>query len=300
MDAPLYNDLPGQSAIRLLKLETGCGEEPIVVSLITVDSVSALEYDALSYVWGDPNATEKIICNNILISITINLHWALLRIRKSDKATVVWADALCIDQENVQERSHQISMMGAIYSNACIVYLCMGKDPDGRAADAYSVLEDMSPYVSGGIISNHPDLKKFEKDNRWFAISVLIHQPWFFRAWVVQEAGLAENPRACYGNVEFCYRHLLMVVTWLNRHKWSIRYNLTARLIHMLWSDWRQPPSQPNLTFLDLMRHCSWQECSDLRDHVYSYLGHTLAQHADGSGLIVQPDYSKEPSAVYA
>ncbi|KAH9212011.1 hypothetical protein DL95DRAFT_264187, partial [Leptodontidium sp. 2 PMI_412] len=55
-------------------------------------------------------------------------------------------DAICINQRDVQERNHQVSIMGTIYANARTVYLCIGDDLDGGASDVLSILKELKPY----------------------------------------------------------------------------------------------------------------------------------------------------------
>jgi hypothetical protein len=299
IESAFYAKLRGKTTIRLIELGPGHVHQPIVVSLITVDSASALQYDAISYVWGNPDATTNIICDGRPTPITINLHWALLHVRKPDRPSIVWADAICINQRDVQERNHQVSMMGTIYANARTVYLCMGDDPDGGASDVLSILKELKPYMDGRAVSAFLQLDNIENDNRWFAVGTLTRRPWFRRAWVLQEAGLADNPRVHYGEVEFSYRDLIAVLRWLTRCTWCYRYEVNAWHIHMQWCNWRQAPSRPQYTFLDLLCHTTVLQCRDPRDHVYSFLGHPLAQLKGGSGSIVQPDYDKSPLTLF-
>lgn len=298
-ELPLYAKLQGETAIRLIELGAGHAHQPIVVSLINVESVSALQYDAISYVWGDPEITTDIICDGQRTHITVNLHWALLHVRKPDRPSVFWADAICINQRDAQERSHQVSMMGTIYANARTVYLCMGDDPDGGALDVLSLLKDLKPYVDGRAESAALRLDNIENDGRWFAVGTLTHQPWFRRAWVLQEAGLAANPRVRYGEVEFSYRDLIAVLQWFSRCVWREEYGIKIWHIHLQWYNWREAPSSPQYTFLDLLCHTTLLQCRDPRDHVYSFLGHPLAQLKDGSGTIVRPNYEKDESALF-
>jgi hypothetical protein len=96
-----------------------------------------------------------------------------------------------------------------------------------------------------------------------------------------------------YGEVEFNYRDLIAVLRCANSCTWSTRYGIQIWLIHSQWCNWRQAPSRSEYTFLDLLCHTALLRCRDPRDHVYSLLGHPLAQLKDGSGPIVQPDYEK-------
>jgi Heterokaryon incompatibility protein (HET) len=226
-----YAKLRGATTIRLIKLGPGSTSQPIVASLITVDSASTLQYNAISYVWGNPDATINIICDGRPMPITINLHWALIHVRKPDRPSVIWADAICINQRDVQERSHQVSMVGSIYANARTVYLCMGDDPDGGASNVLSILKEAKPYVDRRDIPAFLQSENIKNDKRWFAAGTLTRQPWFERAWVLQEAGLADNPRVYYGKVEFSYRDLIAVLGCLNPCRWGDRYGLQTWLI---------------------------------------------------------------------
>jgi hypothetical protein len=77
-------------------------------------------YEALSYVWGDADSATNvaILLNDENITIGSGLAIALTRLRRADETRVVWADGLCIDQSNNLEKSHQVPMMGSIYSMA--------------------------------------------------------------------------------------------------------------------------------------------------------------------------------------
>jgi hypothetical protein len=79
------------------------------------------EYVALSYVWGNPNKTREIFINEKSVQVTENLESALRILR--DKLPMrlgvrLWADALCINQNDVKERSTQVQRMREIYQKA--------------------------------------------------------------------------------------------------------------------------------------------------------------------------------------
>jgi hypothetical protein len=43
----------------------------------------------------------------------------------------LWADAVCIDQSNVHERTEQVAMMGAIYSGASCTLVWLSEEVNG-------------------------------------------------------------------------------------------------------------------------------------------------------------------------
>ncbi|KAG6356286.1 hypothetical protein INS49_015673 [Diaporthe citri] len=85
-----------------------------------------LKYTALSYVWADPPGTTPIIVNGVETQITLNLEAALRHIRQPSCAAVLWVDALCINQEDLAEKNHQVEMMREIYSGAELVVAWLG------------------------------------------------------------------------------------------------------------------------------------------------------------------------------
>lgn len=69
------------------------------------------KYDALSYEWGDSTSTTfSIVVDGVEVSVRENLWWALWYLRQADKVRVMWIDALCIDQNNLKERNHQVCL----------------------------------------------------------------------------------------------------------------------------------------------------------------------------------------------
>jgi hypothetical protein len=103
--------------IRLLKTISGLEDEPLRCSLEVISLEDNARYSALSYCWGDANDRVNITVNGQNISVTKTLENALRRIRNVNQNTVVWADAICINQQDAAEKSVQVGMMGDIYSN---------------------------------------------------------------------------------------------------------------------------------------------------------------------------------------
>ncbi|KAF2874341.1 heterokaryon incompatibility protein-domain-containing protein [Massariosphaeria phaeospora] len=114
--------------IRILKLEPGSWDDPINCSLFLVDiSTDPLNYEAISYVWGDGRDRRNVVCNGQRISVTRNLFDALQIFRQSQTAPrLLWADALCINQKDTGERNHQVQSMRLIYSKASRVLIWLG------------------------------------------------------------------------------------------------------------------------------------------------------------------------------
>ncbi|KAF2660329.1 heterokaryon incompatibility, partial [Lophiostoma macrostomum CBS 122681] len=85
-------------------------------------------FTALSYVWGTYSPVpDVIVCNDVQFKVTSNLHSALQHLRRSLGKFTIWVDAICIKQENSEEKQKQIPLMSEIYSRAEYVYIWLGE-----------------------------------------------------------------------------------------------------------------------------------------------------------------------------
>ncbi len=75
-------------------------------------------YEALSYVWGSPEKSRLVSTDEGSLSVTENLHAALSRLRNHFSPRIIWIDAICINQDDKEERGHQVRSMVEIYSRA--------------------------------------------------------------------------------------------------------------------------------------------------------------------------------------
>ncbi|EMC93573.1 hypothetical protein BAUCODRAFT_55390, partial [Baudoinia panamericana UAMH 10762] len=105
--------------IRLLQIQPGSGHlDPISVKLAVYGLHDAPTYEALSYSWQD-DAQDAITVNGVARFVLSKHLWhALRRLRSRNSERFIWIDAICINQKDEQEKSHQIPLMGAIYQQA--------------------------------------------------------------------------------------------------------------------------------------------------------------------------------------
>ncbi|PVH96922.1 HET-domain-containing protein [Periconia macrospinosa] len=309
LDQPLYFPLLEGQVIRLIELSPGAWNDPISIRLLIAELHNAPEYDALSYVWGNPANTVPISCNGREFQVTPSLYAAFKRIRLTYRPRIVWADAICINQSNTKEKSHHVAFMSEVYRRAHKVLICMGRDTEGAAEDVASLVDDVTKLIANyKSIADMPVLEATDalcSDVRWKSMAKFQNLPWFTRAWVVQEVGLAKDPRVLYGPVEFSYRDLMKVAAWTMRRAPNLdtRAGVSFYSIHVDWEnwmdDWRDTATYPENNIVDLFNQARWLGCSNPRDHIYSLLGHPLARLEDGTGLIMDPDYEKDHMQVW-
>lgn len=89
-------------------------------------------YIALSYTWGDDTVKKPIRVNDGMFNVTSNLEIALRYLRKSRSFPILserlWIDAICINQQDVEERNSQVRRMREVYRRASRVLIWLGAD----------------------------------------------------------------------------------------------------------------------------------------------------------------------------
>ncbi|KAI0547991.1 heterokaryon incompatibility protein-domain-containing protein [Xylaria curta] len=184
-------------------------------------------YTALSYVWGDPTPVDRILIDGKKLGITANLGAALRDLRDNSRIHRLWADAICIDQGNIPERSKQVTRMGEIYGRANNTVIYLG--PSNPHTDAIIELakrcahlndpesDAISPRVpckdGGGLTSDIISLVDA-------ALKDLLTNPWFQRIWVLQELVLSRVPWVQCGLKRVRWADLCHVlVPWLETYR---------------------------------------------------------------------------------
>jgi len=115
--------------IRLLKLRGDKTSKHVECELkhYRLSSLHKYPYTAISYHWGDPKDTAPIIVDGVEVQVTRNLKDALCQLQ-ADGYYRIWADAICIDQNDDEEKSEQILYMTTIYSLASEVVVWIGAE----------------------------------------------------------------------------------------------------------------------------------------------------------------------------
>ncbi|KAI8714707.1 HET domain-containing protein [Fusarium sp. LHS14.1] len=228
--SPTYTPLGDPSLnIRLLEIHVRESKRRPAVTcrMRTVPLDDAPPFAALSYVWGDAHDLENIVVNGQLVSVTKNLEAALQNapffqdIHPACSPTfLLWADAICIDQQNNTERGAQIQLMAKIFQQAECVFAWLGsEDEDLAFRSMRPILHEMTrtgennirdlrslaslqwlrPYPE--LCDNHVFVTKDESlpnipalfNAAWSAINDLVSRKYWTRVWIFQEAVLAKR-----------------------------------------------------------------------------------------------------------
>jgi hypothetical protein len=177
-----YSPLPlGHDSTRLLRLMPNKDETAVIKCQLfdyTLEPGKQTHlYEALSYVWGDPNKTVPIFVGEHRFNITENLHTALLRLRNHSIERIIWVDAVCIDQANEKEKAHQIQYMAKIYGQANRVIIWLGEAAD----NSDQAFEDIR------VAAEDEFTNSLIEETSQKAILKLLERLWFRRIWVREQ-----------------------------------------------------------------------------------------------------------------
>ncbi|RYP38014.1 hypothetical protein DL767_002742 [Monosporascus sp. MG133] len=201
----------GNATIRLFNLRNGASSDKLegFLEYCDLNDISGPpDYTAISYTWGSALKQFSLHVtnadNNSPILLPASLYLALRRIRRSDRPTLIWADAICIDQNSQSEKTQQILLLWRIFRSAQRVLAWIGEEEEG-SREAVKRLRNLGKVLQGFRKAvDQPDriktMQHISSDylprgdvDTWHAVRSLLRRAWFSRIWTVQEAILASD-----------------------------------------------------------------------------------------------------------
>jgi hypothetical protein len=322
--------------IRLLSIHPAKDAgESINCSLAVVELAENLQYEALSYAWGDPARTHCIQLNGSHFNVTRSLGTALQYLRRTDAIRMIWIDAICINQDNITERSSQVLMMRNIYQRAWRVVVWLGNHDEltdhglfRRFGHLYAVdgdVERSRDLEFWHLLAGTPEttatanycaerslhvpyaydlplgkmtLTEIELPfprSHLQCLGRILARPYFSRLWIIQEVVLAKEVIAMVGDTCITWEGLGAASGILSRSVFLRTELHHADFITTICSNWKRPFKGRTFGFLDLLEITCAFKVSDERDRVVALIG-----IADDCGhLAFRPDYSKSPFDFY-
>ncbi|KAI1120742.1 HET-domain-containing protein [Nemania abortiva] len=304
--------------IRLLVLK----KSPFYPSVIQAEMVHRPiypppDYEAVSYRWGSSDLTDEILVDGCRFSITRAAFDLLLARRSVWRERTVWIDALCINQNDVREKSEQVQLMRDIYHRASRVVAYPGSDWRYRLAGSfiYQLWALAHQYNAEGM--DWLATPNLAGSPQWRAIADLFSDEYFTRAWVIQEIAVGQTTQLYIGGtyvpwmifaevVDWCFhpsrRHILSGSDEKERRIW--RSGHTFKNIAVMTSlrpeaeQWRGTVGAYSslINLENLLYVTSTFRAGDPRDRVFGLVG--IARTA-GDAALTTPDYSLPVEQVF-
>ncbi|KAL0929831.1 heterokaryon incompatibility protein [Colletotrichum truncatum] len=264
-------------------------------------------YVALSYCWGSTKDITHIAVSQSRFPVTRNLAHALqlLRLKGFHR---VWADAICINQSDLDERAQQVSCMCAIYQHATITVAWIGNPNTNRdlvLSKRSCELINLLNKKRDSLVSAPPNcnqkpaynqkllqaLRLLDSDD-WNILIELFKQDYWSRVWIIQEVSVSANVQFVWGSQSFWLKELRCAMSVCQNYRADIpgadKVASTEgfRHVEMLFG-FRQSTSNTPKSLIQALIDCQRAVSTRRRDRLYA-LTHLTT---DGTKLIPNPDY---------
>ncbi|OAG07054.1 uncharacterized protein CC84DRAFT_1088499, partial [Paraphaeosphaeria sporulosa] len=257
-------------------------------------------YEAVSYTWGGPNLSCRLRCidDNSELHITKNVDTFLRRFRDEYRTRVLWVDAVCINQQDHQEKSTQIPLMGQIYRFASKVLAWLGEGgiEDGaipliqslsrNQVGYHAVLEAWPSLPLGYESLTSLEIDSSERRQQQAVLKRFFQLPWFRRRWIIQEIVLNAESYLHYGSHQISwFRFMTTIKTQLFWKDISTEVHSVMRVFD-LWQTWSFMSSSKDLvrrrgnsnrsmddtegSLLSYLVSFDEYKCSDPKDMIYA------------------------------
>lgn len=323
---PFQYDSLDSGHIRLLRLK----RRSLLSGVINTELVSLpfqqadFQFEALSYAWGDPEPQRPILVNGHRFDVGPNLHSMLHARSMMFRERLVWVDAICINQNDNDEKSVQITLMKGIYQKAKRTVAWLGDPFDAplavmtirRIVGTWEMF-DQSPQE---VFTTH--LWKTRRPE-WQALSRLIRNQYFSRLWVFQEVMLGNDFQFYVGGHYLSFEYLNKALSAFNRGGENISNLLHGRILFepgaggLRWNDKGVPGTFTGIrsywSVVILRRYhgtaftlplgyllsmsAAILNAKNPRDKVYGLLG--VADGPAASEMRAKVNYNKSPEEIF-
>jgi hypothetical protein len=207
-----------------------------------------------------------------------NLFRFLRAFRSRYQSQIIWLDAVCINQDDIQERSHQAQSMKQIYSGAKCVYCWLGYDK-------------LLPHT--GILNRQRAMDMYyrcKRDKRQYTrqkdrVEYIVQSEYWSRMWIVQEFILAKDVILLAGKDKLSYDKLTSILE--HRHvfeDWNTIEQCRTYLLMKHRKTWMA-------RFESLFQAFGMLPCSVPLDGVFALLG-LVGERKEDLRLVGLIDYS--------
>ncbi|KAF7192010.1 Heterokaryon incompatibility protein 6, OR allele [Pseudocercospora fuligena] len=299
------------------------------VETLLLDADQREPYYAISYAWGDNPGLASIVLDGQEALVPDSAEEALrgiLRVISRDdghQATLIWIDAVCINQDDLEEKSHQVAMMGRVYAKAQMVFSWLGPD-DGTMSAAIRSFEAFQQQCSQLTDDRHDldYLYSLPQYECWNLPCMRIPPPatcdlsacvsffrckYFTRLWIVQEMVVAKRVLITKGRHTMPLQMFEEAIFWAFLHgpSWFFSSSQGSDKSAPLWSlCWlrRKLQNGEELGLTTQLFLAPMYQTSNAWDKVYALLGMTNCEarpREESTDGKILPNYEKDLLVVY-
>lgn len=279
--------------VRLVKFKHDSGRRSAILMSFPLEG-PAPPYCALSYSWlSDSPADDGLEKHHVLETDngqvraldTLQAFFRIL-VSKDESADDAWwwIDSICINLDDVEERSEQVQLMGQIYRNAHNVIIWLGEESDhtDRAVSFIKLLNktirQQRSYHSAEEIRHKFQQHHHQSD--WDSLTKFFQRRWWSRIWTLQEYTMNANTSFWWGKwslsrsaVEGALIGADQCTSVAFKGTPAFRHGFNRRRLQMLYEKGQVKANKLHMSLVALAAYCSCCEATDDRDRLYSIKG---------------------------
>ena len=245
----------------------------------------------------------------------MNLRLALRSLRLPRRTRTIWIDAVCIDQDNLEEKSSQVSFMRDIYAHAQQLLIWLGEWPD-MAAVAFPVISKFAQFEECTGPANRENVQSVEfteeagiplpSSPKYIALQFILSREWFKRFWIIRELLVATQVRdpLVHCGPQVCgWASVGLAAAWVSWSGYSRQisqsgnqtyFGSEASAVHISRFNFaKAPPEDPDYRLSSLLRDFCQSKASWPRDRIFALLGLANDVRSASGILLVTVDYKK-------
>jgi hypothetical protein len=249
---------------------------------------SSKPYEALSYVWGDIRDSTSILVDGRTISVTKSLEMALRHLRYPDQPRTLWIDYVCINQEDIVERSQQVARMGLIYEFADSVLIWLGP----ATLNSQVGMEILRYFANEKRPQSCPVWQTYPRSLVYQGLQDIMTRSWFERMWVVQEVGRSKQAVLLCGQdcvmwestnsiAVRCFIRMIkyaeILPEWTQLELDTVNMRPLLEMLDFQDANQFSKPwgscDRPAPDLLDMAYNMRFKQCSDPRDKIFGIWG---------------------------
>ncbi|KAF2629366.1 hypothetical protein BU25DRAFT_409267 [Macroventuria anomochaeta] len=277
------------------------------------------DFEAVSYCWESDVRDKVVLIGDYGIRVPTSLEAMLRELQRLPEARSgigFWVDGLCINQSDILEKNHQVSLMQRIYCEALstVVWLGPGDEGSNQAIEVFKTLH--RDYLAFSLIEVDGKTTILAEPQRefsgiqWMHVLDLWSRNYFKRMWIIQELAMNKTlSMFMCGIHRFTRSELRQGTTWAREHAGAISRTILKDVHPKSLPEevdhdyvWRLANHVADLIRLDdtpsidhIFNLARKSQATDPRDKVYGLLGLLPTRITS----YLKPDYSKSVEEVY-
>ena len=279
---------------RILWLAPGSGDDPLAGHLEIINAEAAPRlYEALSYTWGTDPPSNYLWLSGRVLPIRPNLETALTFLRLPQQSRLLWVDAVCINQGDVDERSRQVQYMRLVYKNAARALVWVGRKTPGveygfqmaqRLVSFRQMMDEQKhsqePLDQKAVAQLRDSYLEDMPKESLYRLLELCHRPYFKRVWCIQEIAAAPEALLKCEELEIPFMHVVEHSLLVRQMISRVDADVFLAVWYRIW-DRRQPSpflGQARVEgslgrMLDLLDSMRSFHVTDIRDKIFALQG---------------------------